>query len=130
MLEKLNPDSIVTPFNNAYHHAVVIPPNSRIVYIAGQVGLRKDGSLPDSLEGQAEQAWTNVMACIQAAGLEAPDIVKITAYLVDADESGAFAAARAKHLGEARPASTAILIKGLLKPEWKFEIEAVAAAPG
>ncbi len=130
MLEKLNPDSIVTPFNNAYHHAVVIPPNSRIVYIAGQVGLRKDGSLPDSLEGQAEQAWTNVMACIQAAGMEAQDIVKITAYLVDADDYGAFAAARAKHLGEARPASTAILIKGLLKPEWKFEIEAVAAAPG
>ena len=29
MLEKLNPDSIVTPFNNAYHHAVVIAPNSR-----------------------------------------------------------------------------------------------------
>lgn len=130
MLEKINPDTIVTPFNNAYHHAVVIPPNARILYIAGQVGMRKDGSLPDTLEGQAEQAWSNVMACVIAAGMGAQNIVKITAYLVDAEDYGVFAAARARHLGEARPASTAILIKGLLKPEWKFEIEAVAAAPG
>jgi len=129
MLEKLNPDAIVTPFNNAYHHAVVIPPNARILYIAGQVGLRKDGSLPDTLEGQAEQAWVNVMACIHAAGMSAQNIVKITAYLIDVEDYGAFAAARSRHLGEARPASTAILIKGLLKPEWKYEIEAVAAAP-
>ena len=62
MLEKLNPDSIVTPFNNV-------------------------------------------------------------------EDYGAFAAARTRHLGEARPASTAILIRGLLKPAWKYQIEAVAAAP-
>lgn len=129
MLEKFNPATIVTPFNNAYHHAVVIPPNARILYISGQVGMRQDGSLPDTLEGQAEQAWMNVMACVQGAGMSAQNIVKITAYLIDADDYGAFAAARAKHLGEARPASTAILIKGLLKPEWRYEIEAVAAAP-
>ena len=129
MLERFNPDSIITPVNNAYHHAVVIPPNSRILYIAGQVGLRKDGSLPDTLEGQAEQAWQNVMACVHGAGMSAQNIVKITAYLIDVADYGAFAAARTRHLGESRPASTAILIKGLLKPEWKFEIEAVAAAP-
>ena len=129
MLEKINPDSIVTPFNNAYHHAVVIPPNSRILYVAGQVGLRKDGSLPDTLEGQAEQAWANVMACVHAAGMNAQNVVKITSYLIDVEDYGAFAAARTRHLGEARPASTAILIKGLLKPAWKYEIEAIAAAP-
>lgn len=128
MLEKINPTTIVAPFNNAYHHAVVIPANARIAYVAGQVGLRQDGTLPDTLEAQAEQAWVNVMACVQAAGMSAQNIVKITAYLVDANDYGAFAAARARHLGDARPASTAILIKGLLKPEWKFEIEAVAAA--
>ena len=129
MLTKFNPPTIMAPFNNAYHHAVVIAPNARIVYIAGQVGLRADGSLPDTLEGQADQAWSNVMACVSAAGMARENIVKINTYLVDADEYPAFAAARAKHLGDARPASTAVLVKGLLKPEWRFEIEAVAAAP-
>lgn len=130
MLEKLNPDGIVAPFNNAYHHTVVIPPNARVAYIAGQVGLAPDGSLPDTLEGQAEQAWVNVMAAVRVAGMNADNIVKITAYLVEADDYAAFAAARARHLGAARPASTALLVKQLLKPEWRFEIEAVAAAPG
>ena len=130
MLEKLNPDGIVAPFNNAYHHTVVIPPNARVAYIAGQVGLAPDGSLPDTLEGQAEQAWVNVMAAVRVAGMNADNIVKITAYLIEAEDYAAFAAARARHLGDARPASTALLVKQLLKPEWRFEIEAVAAAPG
>ena len=130
MLEKLNPDGIVAPFNNAYHHTVVIPPNARVAYIAGQVGLAPDGSLPDTLEGQAEQAWVNVMAAVRVAGMNADNIVKITAYLIEAEDYAAFAAARARHLGAARPASTALLVKQLLKPEWRFEIEAVAAAPG
>lgn len=128
MLEKMNPADIVTPFNNAYHHAVVIPANARVLHIAGQVGMRRDGSLPETLEGQAEQAWSNVMACVRAAGMDRDNIAKVTAYLVDADDYPAFAAARTKHLGEARPASTAILVRGLLRPEWRFEIEVIAAA--
>ncbi len=100
MLQKLNPASIMEPFNNAYHHAVVIPPNARMVYVAGQVGLRPE------------------------------NVVKINAYLIDTHDYPAFAAARTKHLGDARPASTAVLIKQLIFPEWRFEIDAVAAAPG
>ncbi|MEQ8661434.1 MAG: RidA family protein [Gammaproteobacteria bacterium] len=129
MLEKLNPEGIVAPFNNAYHHTVVIPPNARIAFIAGQVGLDPQGELPATLEGQAEQAWSNLMAAVRVAGMGAENIVKITAYLVEADDYAAFAAARARHLGAARPASTALLVKQLLRPEWRFEIEAVAAAP-
>lgn len=128
MLEKLNPPDIVEPFNHAYHHTVVIPPNARIAHVAGQVGLRPDGSLPDTLEGQAEQAWANLMAALRVAGMGAENVVKINAYLIDADDYGAFAAARSRHLGDARPASTALLVKQLLKPEWRFEIDAVAAA--
>jgi 2-iminobutanoate/2-iminopropanoate deaminase len=129
MLEKLNPPSIIAPFNNNYHHAVVIPPNARVVHVSGQVGLRPDGSLPDTLQAQADQAWHNVMACIAEAGMGAENIVKINAYLIDVDDYPAFAAARTKHIGDARPASTAVLIKQLLLPEWRFEIDAIAAAP-
>lgn len=129
MLEKINPEGIVAPFNNAYHHTVVIPPNARVAHIAGQVGLRPDGSLPETLEGQAEQAWVNVMAALGAAGMDAQNVVKITAYLIDADEYPAFAEARSRHLGDARPASTALLVRQLLRPEWRYEIEAIAAAP-
>ncbi len=129
MLEKLNPPAMVAPFNDAYHHVVVIPPGARVAHVAGQVGLRPDGTLPDDLEGQAEQAWLNLMTALAGARMGAENVVKITAYLVDAEDYAAFAAARARHLGNARPASTAVLVQGLLRPEWRFEIEAVAAAP-
>jgi 2-iminobutanoate/2-iminopropanoate deaminase len=129
MLRKLNPDTVVKPVNQAYHHVVVSPPGARMVHIAGQVGLRPDGTLPDTLEGQAEQAWANVMACLAAAGAGPEHVVKVTTYLLDAADYPAFAAARSGALGDARPASTAILIKGLLKPEWRFEIEAIAVLP-
>lgn len=128
MLEKINPPDMMEPFNNAYHHAVVIPPGARIVHVAGQVGLDARGELPDTLAGQAEQAWANVMSAVRGAGMGPENIVKITAYLLDTDDYGAFAEARARHLGDARPASTALLVKQLLKPEWRYEIEAVAAA--
>ncbi|MGR8920700.1 MAG: RidA family protein [Gammaproteobacteria bacterium] len=128
MLEKINPADVVQPVNNAYHHVVVTPPNARVAHVAGQVGLRPDGSLPETLEAQADQAWANVMAALRAAGMGAENVIKINAYLVEASEYPAFAAARTKYLGDARPASTALLVKGLLKPEWRFEIEAVAAA--
>ena len=128
MLEKLNPPDSVRPFNDAYHHVVVIPPNARIAHVAGQVGLDPSGQLPATLEAQADQAWANVIAALRVAGMGPENIVKITAYLIDTADYPAFAAARTKAIGDARPASTALLVKQLLKPEWRFEIEAVAAA--
>ena len=54
-LERINPDSIIEPFNGAYSHAVVIPPGSRVAHISGQVGLQKDGTVSDDLRAQVEQ---------------------------------------------------------------------------
>ncbi len=126
-LEKINPQTIVPPFNDAYHHTVVIPAGGRIAHISGQVGLRKDGTVSDDAEDQIEQTWKNVVACVEAAEMTVGDIVKITAYLVNVDDYSLFAEMRSKYLGDSRPASTAILVKSLIKPEWRLEIEAVAA---
>ncbi len=55
------------------------------------------------------------------------DLVKITTYLVNADDLAAAGAARARFLGDARPASATVIVKALVKPEWLIEIEAIAA---
>lgn len=126
-IKKFNPNTIVEPFNNVYHHCVVIPPNASILYISGQIGLNLDGTLPDDPQSEADKAWENVIECVRAAEMGPDDIVKITAYLTDDGDYPYFANSRSKFLGDARPASTAILVKGLVKKEWRFEIEAVAA---
>ena len=83
--------------------------------------------LPQDPQLEADKAWENVIECVKEAGMGTEDIVKITAYLTDEGDYPYFANSRSKFLGDARPASTAILVKALVKKEWRFEIEAVAA---
>lgn len=55
--------------------------------------------------------------------------MKLTTFMVDDDPNGVIRAARVKHLGDHRPASTAVYVRRLVEPAWKVEIDAVAVAP-
>lgn len=123
----INPPTIVAPFNNAYSHGVVIPPNARVLHTAGQIGVRPDGSVPTSIEEQAEQVWQNLVAILRGAGMDIGDIVKLTAFVVGDENYPAYAAARVRHLGDHKPAATAFCVPRLLKPEWLLEVELIAA---
>ncbi|MGE3771517.1 MAG: RidA family protein [Gammaproteobacteria bacterium] len=127
MNTRINPDGIAQPFNNAYSHGVVIPPQSRVLHTAGQIGVRPDGSVPASIEEQADQVWINLLAILRGAGMEVTDIVKLTAYVVGDHNYPAYAAARVRHLGDHKPAATAFCVPQLLKPEWLLEVELIAA---
>ena len=124
----VNPAEICPPFNNVYSHGGVIPPDSRVLHAAGQIGVRPDGTVPASIEEQAEQIWQNLLAILRGANMSVTDIVKINAYVVGAENYPAFAAARSRHLGTHKPASTAVCVASLLRPEWLLEVELVAAA--
>jgi len=128
MLEKLVPDNIMAPFNNAYSHGVVIPPNARILHLSGQIGALPDGTVPEDGDAQAENVWRNIVTIVRAADMDVGDIVKLTAFIVDASVYPAYAAARNRDLaGLEPPASTAIIVPALVLPEWKIEVEAIAA---
>ena len=124
----VNPTDICPPFNNVYSHGSVIPPDVRVLHTAGQIGVRPDGTVPPSIEDQAEQIWQNLLAILRGANMAVTDIVKINAYVVGAENYPAFAAARSRHLGTHKPASTAVCVASLLRPEWLLEVELVAAA--
>jgi len=121
-----NPPTIADPIGT-YSHGVEAPPNARWLYIAGQVGIRKDGSVPPTVEAQTEVAWQNIVAILAAAGMKVTDLVKITQFLVNLEDFPKYAATRAKFLAGHRPASTGLVIRSLVKPEYLVEVEAVAA---
>ena len=121
-----NPRTIADPIGT-YTHGVEVPPNARWLHVAGQVGMRRDGSVPSTIEEQTEAAWQNVVAILDAAGMTVTDLVKITQYLTRLDNFPAYAAARAKFLAGHRPASTGLIISSLVRPEFLVEVEAVAA---
>ena len=126
-IEFFSPASLMPPFNAAYSHAVVIPPGARVLHCAGQIGARADGSVPADAEGQAEQVWRNLLAILEAGGMAITDIVKLTAYVVGAENYPAYATARTRMLGTHKPASTAVCVPALLRPEWLLEVEMIAA---
>jgi 2-iminobutanoate/2-iminopropanoate deaminase len=121
------PATVAAPFG-PYSHAVEVPEGSRLLYISGEVGVLPDGTVPETIEAQAEACWRNIIAILTDAGMGIQDIVKITTYLVRPEDVGATGAARARHFGDAHPGSATIIVKALVNPVWLIEIEAVAAA--
>ena len=121
-----NPETVAPTFG-PYSHAVEVPPGSRMLYISGEVGVLPDGTVPDGIEDQAEACWKNIIMILADAGMEVDDLVKITTYLRNTEDVTAAAEARARFLGDARPASFTGLIGGFVRPEWLIEIEAIAA---
>jgi 2-iminobutanoate/2-iminopropanoate deaminase len=98
-----------------YSPVVVADP---LVFTAGQVAMRPDGTLVDGgIEEQTQQVLDNVERCLAAAGCSMHDVVKVTAFLSDLENFEGYN----RVYYPARSTVGARLTDGLL-----VEIEAVA----
>ena len=127
MLEHYNPKTVAPPFSR-YSHGVEAPAEARWLHVSGQVGVTPEGKVLDGAEAQIEQAWRNVLSVLEAAGMGPRDLVKVTTFLIDRADLPTARAVRERLLQGAEPASTLLFVAGLASPEWRIEIEAVAAA--
>ena len=127
MLTIRNPETIAPPAA-LYSHSVEIPPNARWLYLAGQVGVIPDGTIPESLEEQDEQIWKNVICVLKDAGFGVENIVKLNVLSTDPDARSIHAKHRAKYLNDDHiPASTWANISSLAVPHFLIELEVIAA---
>lgn len=129
----LNPASIAPPPGNGYSHVVETSAPGRTIYVAGQLGLRRDGSLagaPGDFRAQAEQAFENLRAALEAAGAGFADVVKANNFLVDIGHLAILREVRNRYFNMASPpASTTIAVAGLAREGALFEIDVVAFLP-
>jgi 2-iminobutanoate/2-iminopropanoate deaminase len=100
---------------------------ARWLYVSGQVGALPDGRMAEGFEAQAEQTWHNLLAVLGDAGMGVADLVKVNAFLLRNEDYPVYNRIRTRFLGDARPASTALVVPVLANPEWLFELDAVAA---
>ena len=126
MLQRLNPDGISPPVAN-YSHGTVAPAGARWLFAAGQLGVRPDGSVPESAEDQATQVFENLLAILRAAGMDMGDVVRLNAYLTDPADLPAYMRVRDRFVVAPPPASTLVVVAALARPAFKVEVEAVAA---
>ncbi len=100
-----------------------------LVFIAGQVGLRPDGTVPDSAEDQIRLAFQRLGAILKHEGLGFEDLVELVSYHVRIDEQLAtFREIKDEFIKSDFPAWTILGIASLARPNMLIEIKAVAAA--
>ena len=112
MLKIHNPASIAAPISR-FHHGVEVPSPATLLYISGQVGIRPDGRLAEGPRPQIEQAWRNVLAIVDSAGMVPSDLVKVTAYLTRMSDVDVYRDVRNELLPDITTASTLLIVAGL-----------------
>src|SRR5215470_16029951 len=127
MMNKIHNPAEIAPPVGAYSHAIEVPAGARMLHISGQVGITPDGKVAAGIEAQTEAALRNILGILKAAGMGLEDVVKLTTFLVNANDIAKVRAARIRVLGSHRPASTLVIISRLAAPEYLIEIEATAA---
>ncbi len=102
-----------------------------LVFVSGIVGMRPDGSMPDGAREQVELAFANLAKVLDAAGATTADVVKVNVFVRDdfrlvRDDVREI---RARYFTHDFPVSTLVQVAGFAGPEYRFEIEAIAAVP-
>jgi enamine deaminase RidA (YjgF/YER057c/UK114 family) len=129
-IRRHNPPELGTP--PGYSQIVEVRA-SRIIFIAGQTSLDRDGELVgrNDFAAQAEQVFRNLSAALQSVGCTANDLVKLTVFLRDMGHLQTYREARNRFFATvtppAAPAVTLIEVSKLYGPDFLIEIEAVAA---
>lgn len=98
----------------------------KLIFTAGQVALRPDGSFVDSgVADQTDQALRNLQAILEAAGASMDTVVKTTIYLMDMNDFGEVNAVYGRYFSGNKPARSTVQVARLPK-DARVEIEAIA----
>ena len=98
----------------------------RNVYVSGTAPIWPDGSCDPDPEIQARRCLEIILEALAGAGASAKHVVRTRMFLTDPAYAEAVSRAHGAVFGEVRPASTMVVIVGMLDPRWKVEIEADA----
>jgi reactive intermediate/imine deaminase len=122
----VRPDGL--PPVSGYSHAVAF--SGRMVVISGQVPADGQGRLVGRGDppAQIRQVFENLTAALAAAEATMEQVVKLTVYLTDLADLEAFRQIRDEYISPDRPpASSLVQVSGLVNPDFRVEIEALAA---
>jgi enamine deaminase RidA (YjgF/YER057c/UK114 family) len=121
----MNPETIAKP--GGYSHVVEITGSGRIVYIAGQLGLKPDGQIAGDFRAQCVQAFENLKSALASVGAGFDNVLKLNNYLVDIKTNlPIYREVRDKYVNvKAPPASTTVGVPALARDDALFESEAI-----
>lgn len=128
LVQHINPPTLGTP--HGYTHVVTVD-GGRMVYIAGQVPLDKDGKLvgAGNFQAQVEQTFANLKMALAAGGADFSNVVDMTTYVTDMSQVDTYRKVRNQYMSDPLPAASLVEVKGLFRGDVMLEISAVAVVP-
>lgn len=98
------------------------------VLVSGTAPVWPDGSCDEDAHTQARRCFEIIASALAEAGATLAQVVRTRMFLTDAGDADAVGRAHGEVFGDTRPAATMVVVKALLDPRWKVEIEAEAQA--
>lgn len=119
-----------SPYEALYGFSRAVRVGERIL-AAGTAPVEADGSsTPGGAAEQARRCFAIILGAIAELGGSAADVVRTRMYIVDPADADAVGAVHGEIFGAVRPAATMVVVKALLRDEWRVEIEAEALVRG
>ena len=99
-----------------------------VVFVSGQAPISPDGQLVGAgdFEVQVRQVFENLQAVLEQAGAGLDSVVKLTVFLTDMSLLRDFTRIKGEFMTGEHPASTAVGVTALARPEMMVEVEAIA----
>jgi enamine deaminase RidA (YjgF/YER057c/UK114 family) len=114
-----------SPFESTIGFSRAVRVGDRVL-VAGTAPVWPDGSCDPDPAAQAVRCLEIIVAALAEAGAGPADVVRTRTFLTSAEYADAVGAEHGRVFGAVRPASTMVVVAGLLDPRWKVEIEAEA----
>ncbi len=98
------------------------------IMVSGTAPIGLDGKTAGLTDPylQTKRCFEIIEQALKQAGAGLKDVVRTRTFLVNASDWEKVAKAHGEIFGEIRPASTMVVVKGFLNPEWLVEFEADA----
>ncbi|GAA1161535.1 RidA family protein [Nocardioides aquiterrae] len=93
------------------------------VAVSGTAPVWPDGSVDPDPAVQARRCWEIAVTALEELGGSVEDVIRTRQFVVDAADGHAIGQVHGEFFRGVQPASTMVVVAGLLDPRWKVEVE-------
>ena len=111
-----------SPFESTIGFSRAVRVGSTIA-VSGTAPVWSDGTVDPDPAVQARRCWEIMLTALEELGGSVDDVIRTRQFIVDAADADAVGLVHGEVFGSVQPASTMVVVKELLDPRWKVEME-------